>query len=223
MSPSEIPANPRTRTRLKIAGVLFLVLLGVAAAVALSWRAVGNAVGDFESSPVRAAAMRTVRESKEVDLVSTDDAAGRMTVRNRKTGAEVMVSFEEAAKGEFPDTQTSNSAPVGVAGQSEDATPPTWVPTYPGARQHGAGMKVEKLDSIAGAYTARSPDSPAKVKAFFEETLKGGGFELESTVTDGKGSAMVSGKAGGNRTLLVLINADEADTSLVVNYEGPKQ
>ena len=106
------------------------------------------------------------------------------------------------------------------------AAPPAWVPAYPAAQTQSGGMKMEKAESIAGAFTAQTPDATAKVKAFFESKLKTDGFEIETTTanTDGNDSAVITGhKDDGKRTITVLINAEKGTTSLVINYEGPKQ
>lgn len=221
-------------------GVAVLVL-AIAAGTYLSMQSVEKAVGDFRAHPARAAAMVAINTNREFDLVATNDGAGEMTVRNRKTGEELIVSFDSVVAGDFRGRKAGDEPAAGdgaprlaikppgedAAGgeRVEDATPPSWVPVYPGAVRQGSQMKVEKLETVAGGFTAQSPDAVGKVKAFFEEKLKGDGFAIESTGSDAAAdtSAVVSGKAEGNRTIMVLINAEKGATSLVINYEGPKQ
>jgi hypothetical protein len=112
-----------------------------------------------------------------------------------------------------------------IGGTTATSAPPPWVPAYPGAKAQSGGMKVEKSETIAGAFTAHTPDATRPVKEFFESRLKADGFEIEGMPagTDSGDSAVVSArKEDGKRTITVLINRDQGTTTLVVNYEGPK-
>ncbi len=105
------------------------------------------------------------------------------------------------------------------------APPPAWVPAYPGATVQGRAMTVEKQDTIAGAFTAKTPDAADKVKGFFESQLKENGFEIEAMPANAHGSesAVVSARRDADkRTITVLINREQEMTALVVDYEGPK-
>jgi hypothetical protein len=201
-----------------------------------------TALGDFHHNPARAAAMVAVKTNPDFDLVKTDDAAGEITVRNRQTGEEATLSFEEIAKGQFPakvriveeaSVRTSGGrlaiktaeAEPAVADEAPRVATPAWVPTYPGAKLLAGGTRGEKKDRLAGAFTAQTADAPSKVRAFFEAKLKADGFKLETTTskTGGKNSAVVSAQKAANRqSITVLINVEKGTTSVVTNYEEPK-
>lgn len=139
----------------------------------------------------------------------------------------LMRQTQEIAAAVPPDSVQPSLEEVIASGEVTGASgpPPAWVPAYPGATVQGNAMTVEKQDTIAGAFTAKTPDAADKVKVFFESQLKENGFEIEALPANSAGSesAVVSArKDADKRTITVLINREQETTALVVDYEGPK-
>lgn len=82
-----------------IAGIAVVAVGGFAMFKAKSF--VEETAKDFEANPAKAAAELIVRTNPELDLVSSDDEAGTMTIRNNANGEEVTVSFDDLAEGKF--------------------------------------------------------------------------------------------------------------------------
>ena len=223
------PAPQKGLSGLAIAGlgcgVALLLIIGVVGAVV--WTVapkVKQFASEFEKNPVKAAAMLVVRANPDWDLVKTDDAAGAITVRDKKSGEEITMSFNELAEGKFRVKNSKGEETVFGAGA---ATPPDWVPAYPGWSAMGVGMKTEKPDTVSGTFTAQVSDPVEKVRAFFDEKLKADGYETETTATESgggarAGTAIKAVKSGEKRTITVLIQNAGNATQLVLTYEGPK-
>ena len=58
-------------------------------------RKVQDVAADFEENPAMATARMIVKLNPELEEVATDEEAGTITVRNRKTGEVITVNFEE--------------------------------------------------------------------------------------------------------------------------------
>lgn len=104
------PVNPPPPK--KKMGVLGWVIIGclgflvVAGAVFVggAWfvgKKVKGVVEDFEQDPVRATAELAVQMNPELELVSVDEGAKTMTIREKATGNEVTVDWSQISQGQF--------------------------------------------------------------------------------------------------------------------------
>ena len=226
-----------------------LLLIGAIGAVVAVWTFAPKAkklADDFKNNPAKAAAMLAVKANPDLDLVNSDDAKGEITVRDKKSGKEVTMSFDEISQGKFrmrnadgeevtidgkagpdggrivvkgPDGQTV------IGGDAGAIAPPDWVPAYPGAKPQGGGMKKDTANKVNGMFVGETGDGTAKVREFYETKLKAAGFETEATTSavESSDSAVVTGrKDGGKRTLNVMLNTDKGVTTIVITYEGAK-
>ncbi len=85
-------------------GCLGILVVGGAVCAGGAWfvgRKVKGVVEDFEQDPVRAAAELMVKMNPEVELVSVDDAAKTMTIREKSSGQEVSLDWSQISRGEF--------------------------------------------------------------------------------------------------------------------------
>lgn len=193
---------------------------------------------DFEKNPTKAAALMALRLNPELEIVSTNDATGEVTVKYKQSGETVTMSFEDIAQGKFTikndkgETITmdaSNAEKQGVVVTGPDghmviggtqSAPPEWVPQYPGARSTG-GMKNEKGASVNGSFAAETTDSVAKVREFYDARLKAEGYETSVTSTQGDGGEMVmisGNKEEGKRTVNVMIQGEAGKTTVAYSY-----
>ncbi len=251
-APPPMPAPKKGLSGLAIAGIGCggLTLLGLLVMVLLGMKACNklkDVAGDFNANPVKAAAMMVLKLNPEVDIVKTDDAKGEITVRNKKSGEEVTLSFEEAADGKF---SMKNAKGEVVSIDGSDATgkggivmkgpdgevviggtnaaaiaPPAWVPMYPNLKSQPGGMRSESNGVIAGAFAAESADAAAKVKEFYESKLKEAGFDTNVTTTGTGGGEfiIVHGSKDDNKTQVsAVISSKDGKTGVMINYEEKK-
>lgn len=250
--PPSMPAPKKGLSGLAIAGIGCggLIVLALLVAVLLMMKAcnmVKEVAGDFKDNPTKAAAMMVLKFNPELDIVKTDDARGEITVRNKKSGEEVTMSFKDVsegkftmknAKGEVVSIDGSEAGGKGgvvmkgpdgevVIGGTNAAAiaPPAWVPMYPNLRSQPGGMRSEKNGVVAGAFAAETVDAGAKVKEFYETKLKEAGFETNVTSTSANGGEfnIVNGtKDDGKTKVNAIITTENGKTGVMINYEGKK-
>ncbi|MEO7796023.1 MAG: hypothetical protein ABIV06_14740 [Thermoanaerobaculia bacterium] len=226
-----------------------LLLLGVGACVVVSGYFLKKGVGklsdfakEMESNPdsamVRAAEL-AFRLNPEVEVISSDPAAGTITVREKKTGKEVTFNMEDIKAGRLSieqDGQKTNvdldatgenggqmkvttdqgTAVFGAGGQRA----PEWIPTYPGGRTEGLA-NIESQGEKTGTFTLRTADSPDAVTAYYEIKLKEAGFEVQkaSLSFDGAPSGTLTATIdSGKRQLSITAAAQDGETQALVTY-----
>jgi len=246
------PAPPAKKTSILVwiaagCGVLLLVVLVVLIAGGLF---IGRKAKEFaagaEKNPALVVAKMIAAANPDIEVVAEDADAGTLTLRNKKTGETITMNAEDIKDGKISfksskgeEVTISGSAKEGEQGlkiESDEgtlefgagasATLPDWLPAYPGAESQGT-YSGEGKGKTAGAVQFETPDSVAKVLAFFEAELKGAGFVTETTRVD-RGGNLVGGtltakdEAGG-RTVTIVCTRIEQATQGLVNYEAPQR
>ena len=129
----------------------FLAALVLFGGMSCSKKKQGEAAGDA----MRSAALFALKANRDVEILKTDDAKGEVTYRDKKSGEQVTISFDDLAQGKFNmkvknakgeettiGTATDGGGGLTVKGPdgkvtfSADAAgsaPPAWVAVYPGA------------------------------------------------------------------------------------------
>ncbi|MEZ5332299.1 MAG: hypothetical protein R2991_09670 [Thermoanaerobaculia bacterium] len=138
-------------------------------------------VQDFEKNPAKAAAETMVRLNPELELVDSDEDAGTMTIRNKKTGEEFTadysdieegkISFEsdgkavsfdargaaEGGSGVITMTDEAGEQTAVIGGQGDSSAVPSWFPLYPGASDVGATYSAKNATEETGLSPSRRP------------------------------------------------------------------
>jgi hypothetical protein len=177
---------------LLIVVVLILVLGGFLVA-----RKVKQIAGDFSDNPAMVAARLIVAANPDLEVVSADEDAETITLRNKKTGEEITVDLEDVKKGrihfktgEGEEVNVDVGAGEGgsvirvesdegkvVIGGASDAQLPEWLPSYPGLRLSGA-MSGSSREGTSGVWGFEASSEPADVLDFYQRELEGKGFEV---------------------------------------------
>lgn len=203
-------------------------------------------VEDVESNPDAAAvkAMElAMRLNPEVEVVSSDPAAGTLTLREKRTGKVVTFNAQDLQSGKFSfeadgekveiDADLGeNGQPGGLRIASGDQTMvfgadaeavPDWVPRYPGGRAD-AFSTVEAKGEVSGTFTIHTADSAAQVLSFYENALKAAGFEVEMSTLQAASAegGNITAKAG-DRSLNIALASQEGETQGLVAYAEKRQ
>jgi hypothetical protein len=158
----------------------------------------------------------------DAEVVSTDPGSQTMRIRDRRTGEEVTLSFDDIKKGRLRfSAKGKNGEIANMEIGGGEGKMPSWVPVYPGARAQGnMTAKGESDDGMGegGVVTFTTPDAASKVTAFYEAKIKDLGMTIDlSGVSDAGG--MVTGEdEGGKRTLHVMVGGGSGETSFTVTY-----
>lgn len=223
-------------------GLLILVLIVVMAAGFFVANKVKDVAADFEDNPAMATARMIVKLNPELEEVSTDEAAGTITVRNKKTGEVVTVNFEDIEEGKLSFTTDEGEVKVDASElqesgsmtvTSEDGSVvfatgkpsakdlPSWVPMYPGtepASRHS--MRTET--SLSGGFEVTTDDAVAEVLEFYRAALESAGYSISvNTYTqDDTEGGMVNGNNEAEQRSIVVILSREAgqSTKAVVSF-----
>ena len=180
----------------------------------------------MQRNPGLAVSKMIATMNPDVDVLNTDDARGRITVRDRKTGKVVTMSFDDVKNGKFSfsavgdDGKTASLEIGSGAGKL-----PSWVPAYPGADAKGT-FSVKGDDGSGqgegGSFAFTTPDSPAKVKAFYEDKCKQAGMKINMNMTTDQGGMITATDEGERHTLNVTIGGGSGDTTVNVIYGAKK-
>ena len=208
----------------------------------------GGFLEDLQENPARVAAETVIRVNPELDLVSTDEAAGTITFRNNRTGEEATLNFDDIAEGRFTMTTSEGefsmdaseavaegSAEGGVTFSGPDGTAriggaadldsvPAWVPLYPNATETQGTYQTASGDRITGAVTARTGDSAQEVLDHYEQALEAEGYTIVSRTMNetpsGVFGAFSASLEAEGREVTIAVTGQDGEVQVIVNYEG---
>ncbi|MGE5322663.1 MAG: hypothetical protein ACM3SW_07370 [Actinomycetota bacterium] len=185
-----------------------------------------------------AAAELAVIRNGNVRVVSTNDAAETMLVRDNKTGKTIALKFDRATKsmveieehGKQPAPAAARSSGTAETKQPDaTATPaatsgtlPSWVPVYPGASLQNQ-LSAADNQKQAGSYTFVSPDPPDKVLSYYSQQLTSEGMKLMTTGSSLNTGFIVGIQESEGRTVWVSAATASDGTHVSVKYEQKKQ
>jgi hypothetical protein len=233
--------HKKTSPLVWILGGLAILLFGGMVTCGLlgffAMRAVKNAGFDpdlMKRNPGLAMAKMAATLHPDLEIVSTDDRAGKIVMRNKKDGKEVAFRFDPdkktlvmtgddgkdvtiTASGEGADGRvTLKSADSSVTfGAGGSAKLPDWVPVYPGTSPQGV-YSAKTPDGSQNTFTFRTNDSASKVSGYYQEQFKAGGLTVSLT-TSGDNGGLVTAESGDKKqSVVVTISAANGVTNVSV-------
>lgn len=194
----------------------------------------------MRKNPGLAAAKMAVAGNPDLEMVSSNDSAGTIVVRDKKTGKTSTMRFDMEKKKLVITDEKGKEATISAdtdkgnlevktdegtmkMGSTADA-PPDWVPSYPGVSPKNTYSMSDSKEQ-SGTYVFTTQDSSEKVMSYYADQLKAGGLKVTNTSTtaDGKISGMVSGEdASRDRTVLVTVHPDSDGTGVSVTFRAKK-
>lgn len=223
--------------------VLGLIAMAVAVSLGVSW--LGGKAKEFEENPAMASAKMLVRINPEIELVDSDDAAGTLTIRNKKTGELVTVGLDEIEQGRITfesdgetitmgleegddgegaftvrDREGKTRFRVGAGGESEL---PDWVPRYRETQAEGTYISTSN-GSVQGGFTFSTGDSPDDVLDYFRVHFEREGFEITGTNTFSTGDhrgGTLSARSGDRSLDLYVMSEGRGSRGTVTFAEKP--
>jgi hypothetical protein len=192
----------------------------------------------MKKNPGLAGAKMAVTMNPDTEIVSSDDNAGTIVVRDKKTGKVVTMKFDPQKKamvitdengkttsltttGEGANASMEMKGPEGtmkIGGGSDKA--PDWVPVYPGSSPQSTFSASSGAEQT-GSYMFVTKDPADKVIAFYGDSLKSAGFAVSNMTSnsDGKVGGMVSGEDKANkRAVMVSLGTENDGTHVNVTF-----
>jgi hypothetical protein len=216
-APAPTPAPARRKTS-PIVWVLIVILgfcaLGVAGLI-------GTGVFLARRGPGYAIAKIIAAANPNAEVVSTDDGAGTITIRDRRTNKTVTMSFDDARRGRFrleAEDENGKHAALEIGGS---ANLPAWVPSYPGSHPNTVFSAKGESDDGAGEggnFTFTTSDPSAKVRSFYEDEGRRLGMDVNVKTDTQAANVLVMKDPDDRRTLTVVIGSSGGDTTVNVTY-----
>jgi hypothetical protein len=198
----------------------------------------------FSKNPAKTTAELIVRANPDLELVSEDDKAGTITVRDKKKNETVTLNFDDIKNGKFKmttdkgtttiDGSTAGSDGIKVTDEKGQTATfgggapkdlPSWLPVYPGATAQGS-MASTTNEGRSGGFSLNTKDSIEQVASFYESKLKDAGLTVEKNMmssNDKTSGGTISGNsADKKRTAAVILSTSDTGTQAVITYEDKK-
>lgn len=246
--PAGQPAAPRKTSPwvfglIGCGGILVVLLIALLVIAQRGCRRVQDFARDAERNPAIAAARMIVRMNPDLEEVSSDAAAGTITIRNRKTGETINVNAEDIQQGrisfsdETGQTLSIDARREGESGRlriesdegtfemrtGREAETPSWVPAYPGAADAQA-WTMQGPDGITGTLSFTAAERGEAVLAHYEQALRRSGFEIVNRMThtsNGSRNGMLQAAHAGEKRQVTVIFSEEGDRVQVNVTYGP--
>ncbi|MEW6336858.1 MAG: hypothetical protein ACOY3Y_19005 [Acidobacteriota bacterium] len=227
-------------------GLLVIVILALAVGGFFFAKKVKTFAEGAEKNPAVAAAKVIALVNPDIEIVSSDDGKGTVTLRNKKTGEEITVdaedikkgrlkfrnekgeevTFESSGEGEGQGFKVESDKGTMTFGAGSSADLPEWLPSYPGSAAEGTYAATTDEGS-AGGVTFKTSDSAERVLSHFREALENAGFEVkDSSFSQGGKLAMgmLNASADGERRkVTVTVTPGEGETAALVAWEERKE
>lgn len=224
-------------------GCVGLLVLGGVGFGALAWwgaHKVKSMAAEYKDHPGMAAVKMMTAMNPDLELVSSDEASGKVTIKNKKTGEVVTVNMADIQNGKIsfdtPQGSSSmsfdqNAGQVEVHGANGEtasfgaaAKLPSWIPAYPGAAAEGV-YAAEDASQSGGTFGLTTGDGVTQVFDFYKAQLEGAGFKVTESKYSGSGGdgGMVVGESNdGKRTVTFTIGSESGKTRVAGVYSEKK-
>jgi Na+-transporting methylmalonyl-CoA/oxaloacetate decarboxylase gamma subunit len=225
-------------------GVILVVMIVLAIVIGVVGKKVRSFAEEAKKNPAVAAVKLAIAFNPDLELVKADNAAGTITIRNKKTGEVLTVDMAEAKQGRIR-FRNEKGEEVTLEGHGEGGegsfrvkskegevafgsgtqpTLPTWVPMYPGAKPTGS-VSQHKAEGSSGSYMFTTSDSTDAIIGYFEKKLTSEGFKVETMSAKGMPTSVANLNAkadDGRREVNVTAVPVSGAVQVTVEYQGPE-
>jgi hypothetical protein len=221
------PGVPGAVAPVKKTSPLVWILLGVLGFIAICFVGCIVTVGYFARNPGIALAKLITAANPNAEVVSTDNGAQTITIRDKKTGEEVTMSFDDIKAGRFKMRAIGKNGEVAnVEMGAGSGKVPSWLPTYPGATAQGNFTATGDDNTGRGAggiVTYESSDSPQKVFDYYKTKLNTMGMKIESEASNGNTGSITAREEDEKRWINVTIgNGSSGGSSIGISFGEKK-
>lgn len=216
--------SPLVWVLVAVFGVLLLGGLAVAGFtffVVHKARQAGISSDLFQRNPAAATARILAAANPDIEIVSEDDGAGTVTVRDRNTGKTTTWNLDQAKRGKFTITTEEEDGKNATVefGPGSSAHLPAWLPSYPGATVQGTfAVTGNTADGAGGNFSFTTSDAPSKVLSFYQDQVKDLGMKVQVNTTTPAGGMFTATEEGDHRSLTVIVGESSGKTTVNVTY-----
>jgi len=193
----------------------------------------------WERNPGLAATKMLAAANPDAEIVSMNEGAGVVVVRDRKTGKTIRMNFADLKSGHMSFESDGEKVSVAAVGdgntgavelKSKDGTArfaagssvklPSWLPAYSGATNVG-GFSGSGPDGDTGTYGFKTTDSPATVAQFYETSLQKAGFTIQQKMQAAETTVLTADNSA--NSVNVAVTSDNGQTSVTVSFAPKKK
>ena len=220
------PATPGQRKTSPIVWVL-VIILGLFVLGAISVVGVGMFVVHkvheagidpelWHRNPGLAASKMITAFNPNIEMVRINDADNTITMRDKRTGHEWTMTFDDVQLGRFHmNMRGDNGASLDIGGDASKI--PSWIPAYPGSKPEVA-FSGSSDQGEGGTFTFKTSDSPQDVMKFYQDKINGLGMKTNLVANTPDGGTIAASDEGGGRSLNVTVSASGGQTGVTVIY-----
>ena len=219
------PAVPAQRKTSPIVWILVVILglfllggiavVGIGAFVVHKVHEAGIDPDLWRRNPGLAASKMITALNPNMELVRINEGDNTITMRDRRSGHEVTMSFNDVQQGRFHmDVRGDNGAKVEIGGDTSKI--PSWIPSYPGSKPEVA-FTGSSNEGEAGTFTFQTSDSPQDVMKFYQDKIDGLGMKTNLVANTAEGGTVAASDDAG-RSLNVTVGGSGGRTSVTVIY-----
>lgn len=192
----------------------------------------------MEKNPALAVAKLVAAVHPDVEVVSTDDAKGTITVRDKKTGKLLTMNLQDAQKGKFVFEQDGQKIEMQAHGEGDkgslelktsdgsmkigtDGKMPDWLPAYPGSTPKGV-LSMQNAQGSGGSFGFTTSDSIDQVVRYYEDALKKAGLTAKTQTIQANGKTslgvVTAEEPGNKRSVVINAAVSEGATSVGIHF-----
>lgn len=241
MTPPPLPASQPVKKSnalmwilLCVGGLVFMIALAIGVSSYFVYRTVKKAGFDPElmrNNPGLALARMATSLNPDTEVVSTDNAAGTIVVRERSTGKIVTMKFDPNKKTMVVVGDDGKEAKITASGDSENGrvevqgpdgtvtfgatsgnSGPAWLPVYPGSAPSGT-ISSQTPEGSENTYAFKTADAPSKVLSYFQDQLKSEGFTVNLAASGEQGGMLQAEHSGKKRNVVVTVGSSSEGTA----------
>ena len=214
-APVKSGLSPIVWVLLIVGGIIVLGIVGFVGTVMYVAHSVAKNPGLFMAKIITAA-------NPDAEVLGTDVGTQTVRIRDRKTGEEVTLSFDDIKKGKLKfSARDKNGEMANMEIGGGEGKLPSWVPVYPGAKAQGnmtaKGASGDETGE-GGIVTFSTPDSASKVTAFYQAKIQEMGMKIDLTQLSGSSGMVMGEDEAGKRTLHVMVGEGSGETTFTVTY-----
>lgn len=170
----------------------------------------------WHRNPGLAASKMITAFNPNMELVRINDADNTITMRDKRTGHEWTMTFDDVQHGRFHmNMRGDNGASLDIGGDASKI--PSWIPAYPGAKPEVA-FSGSSDQGEGGTFTFKTPDSPQDVMKFYQDKINGLGMKTNLVANTPDGGTIAATDESGGRSLNVTVSASGGQTGVAVIY-----
>jgi hypothetical protein len=216
-----------------VAVVIFVVVAGVSVGGYMLYRTVKNSGFDpdlMRKNPGLAMTKMMATLHPDMQVVSTDDANGTVTVRDKSTGKMLTFRWDPEKKSlvivgddgkEVKFSASGDDKSGSVTVESGDGTvkfgagagnsTPAWAPVYPGTTPQGT-FSTQTGEGSQNTYTFKTRDPASKVLDYFKQQLTAAGFKVNVIAAGDQGGMMQAADESEKRSVMITAGTSAEGT-----------